>query len=160
MLLFTVFRTNLLKSAMAELSPKPPEEVQAQIAAFVSKSVKHFEDLRHIFNRIFTLALGRVLDSAEANRLDLDGSDVANMSETYREWRMDGAGSEEGRYRKTPLAGLKALGGKTGIQALELPRANVVYATNPWRSFIDVTPDMSEVVIMESNQHFNAVKAV
>lgn len=100
-----------------------------------------------------------VLDSASATTLSLDAFDVTAVNNAYTQWRMDGSGSEEGRYGKTPLAWLKALSGQTGIQVLELPVANVVSTPNPWRSFINITPAMSEVVFMDARDHYEAVSA-
>jgi hypothetical protein len=99
-----------------------------------------------------------VLEQANATRLSLSDSDVAAIQRTYAEWRMDGSGSEEGRYGKTPLAWLHALNGRTGLQLLELPRRNLTSNDNPWRAFMQVTPAMSEVVLLDMKKHFAAIQ--
>jgi hypothetical protein len=42
---------------MPEITPKSPELVQAQIAAFTAERVVHYEDRRHIFNTLGTIGL-------------------------------------------------------------------------------------------------------
>ena len=100
---------------------------------------------------------GVVLNEAGATVLDLNLADTTMIADGYKKWRMDGAGSEEGRYGKTPLAWLKAISGKMGLQALELPVANVTSTSNPWRAFVDITPAMSAVVLMNASNHYASV---
>ena len=100
---------------------------------------------------------GTVLSEAGATVLNLNLADTTMIAGGYKKWRMDGAGSEEGRYGKTPLAWLKALSGQMGLQALELPVANVTSASNPWRAFVDITPAMSAVVLMDASKHYTSV---
>jgi hypothetical protein len=71
---------------------------------------------------------------------------------------MDGSGSEEGRYGKTPLALLHALRGNTGLQLLELPVANVTSDNDPWRTFMIITPAMAGIVLMDLRRHFRAIE--
>ncbi|HSX16869.1 MAG TPA: hypothetical protein VLH86_02090 [Patescibacteria group bacterium] len=99
-----------------------------------------------------------VLDEIGATQIPLDAADRASIEATYADWHMDGSGSEQGRYGKTPLAWLLALQGQTGLQYLNLPTANVVSDTNPWRAFTYITPAMSGVVLMDAERHLNAVR--
>lgn len=99
-----------------------------------------------------------VLEAVGASRLPLTDDDKTLIQRTYAEWRMDGSGSEEGRYGKTPLAWLHALQGRTGFQQLNLPRANVVSETNPWRAFTTITPAMAEVLLMDMRRHAQAIR--
>ena len=99
-----------------------------------------------------------VLDAAEATNIPLDGNDAERIKRQYAEWHMDGSGNDEGRYGKTPLAWLRALDGDTGVQVLDLPVANVVSETNPWRTVVTVTPSMATVVIMDAEKHYQATQ--
>lgn len=47
---------------MPETTLKPPEVIQAQIATFAAERVEYFEDRKHIFNNLGSLALGAVND--------------------------------------------------------------------------------------------------
>src|SRR3990167_6719998 len=47
---------------MSEISPKAPEVVQAQIAAFAAEWVEHYQDSGHIFNNLGNLALEGMSD--------------------------------------------------------------------------------------------------
>ncbi|HEU4914229.1 MAG TPA: hypothetical protein VFT16_02370 [Candidatus Saccharimonadales bacterium] len=99
----------------------------------------------------------QIVDQIGARRLPLDQNDKEAIRRQYAEWRMDGSGSEEGRYGKTPLAWLHALQNRTGFQTLALPLRNVTSNTNPWRAFTQVTPAMSEILIANLPAHFEAV---
>lgn len=99
-----------------------------------------------------------VLQEAGAARVPLDGHDVTSVQAQYAAWRMDGSGSDEGRYGKTPLAWLHALRGNNGFQLLELPRANVLSDANPWRAFTVITPAMAEVVVASMVRHYVAIR--
>lgn len=99
-----------------------------------------------------------VLDEIGAQRVPLHPADVASIAETYARWRMDGTGSEEGRYGKTPFSFLHALRGNYGFQFLPLPTANLTSLTNPWRAFTTITPAMGNIVISDLRRHFDAVR--
>jgi hypothetical protein len=99
-----------------------------------------------------------MLDSIGAMRIPLSNDAVSTVQRSYREWRMDGSGSEEGRYGKTPLAWLHALQGNTGTQLLPLPLANLTSTTNPWRAFTIITPAMAGIVITSMENHFSATR--
>jgi hypothetical protein len=99
-----------------------------------------------------------MLDTIGAARIPLSHDDVETVRDTYAAWRMDGSGSEEGRYGKTPLAWLHALQGRTGFQRLDLPKDNVTSVTNPWRAFTVITPAMAGVVIADMQQHAAAIR--
>jgi hypothetical protein len=99
-----------------------------------------------------------VLDTIDAERIPLSAEDTDLVVRTYAGWRMDGSGSEEGRYGKTPLAWLASLRGKVGFQRLDLPRANVLSDTNPWRAFTIITPAMAGIVITDISKHARAIK--
>jgi hypothetical protein len=71
---------------------------------------------------------------------------------------MDGSGSEEGRYGKTPLAWLASLRGEFGFQRLDLPRANVLSNTNPWRAFASITPAMAGIVLTTMSRHAAVIR--
>jgi len=47
---------------MVETTPKSPEQVQAQIAAFTAERVEHYQDSKHIFRNLGGLALGEMQD--------------------------------------------------------------------------------------------------
>ncbi len=98
------------------------------------------------------------MENAGAARVVLSDSDKAQVSTTYAKWRMDGSASEEGRFGKTPLAWLKAIEGARGLSSLDLPTSRVVSITNPWRSFINITPAMGEIVIMDAVRHNQLVQ--
>lgn len=102
----------------------------------------------------------KIMGLADATKVDLAPSDKDLIQRTYAAWHMDGTASEEGRYGKTPFAWLKAIGGTQGLTSLGLPVANVTSATNPWRNFIDITPAMSEIVIMEAVKHHSVIQEV
>ncbi|HET8670123.1 MAG TPA: hypothetical protein VFM05_05685, partial [Candidatus Saccharimonadales bacterium] len=99
-----------------------------------------------------------VLGRIGAAQIPLSDEDTGQINRTYAEWRMDGSGSEEGRYGKTPLAWLHALNGRTGFRLLDLPRANATSDDNPWRSFMTVTPAMAGIVIADMKDHFEAIE--
>lgn len=99
-----------------------------------------------------------VLNEINAKRMALTQEDVTLIEDTYAAWRMDGSGSEEGRYGKTPLAWLHALRGNNGFQRLDLPKANVLSDVNPWRGFIAITPAMAGIVLSNVNDHFDAIR--
>lgn len=100
----------------------------------------------------------QTMETAGAAKIKLDPPDKELVLETYSAWRMDGSASEEGRYGKTPFAWLKAIGGSNGLTSLDLPVDKVTSATNPWRNFVDITPAMSEVVIMDAKKHHGAIQ--
>jgi hypothetical protein len=99
-----------------------------------------------------------MLDTIGAERLPLNDRDVVAIQESYARWGMDGSGSEQGRYGKTPLAWLHALAGRTGMQRLDLPRANATSTTNPWRAFTVITRSMAGVVVSDLRRHFAAIR--
>lgn len=99
-----------------------------------------------------------VLQEIDAKRVPLSDDDIALIQHTYTQWRMNGTGSEEGRYGKTPLAWMHALQGNLGVQLLVLPKANVISNDNPWRAFATITPAMAEIVIMDMRRHFAAIR--
>jgi len=99
-----------------------------------------------------------MLDTINAQRVPLTDTDVTTVQQTYAAWGMDGSGSEQGRYGKTPLAWLHALSGRTGFQRLDLPRSNVTSNTNPWRAFTTITEAMAGVVIADMQQHAAAIR--
>lgn len=99
----------------------------------------------------------QVIDRIGARRLPLGQEDRSTIRQQYAEWRMDGSGSEEGRYGKTPLAWLHSLQERTGVQVLDLPVRNLTSDTNPWRAFTTITPAMSEVLITDISAHFEAI---
>lgn len=98
-----------------------------------------------------------VLAEADAEKVTFTPDEIDRISATYADWRMDGTGSEEGRYGKTPLAWLHALHGRTGVQPLDLPRRNVTSVNNPWRAFTIITPAMAGVVMMDLEKHAEAI---
>ncbi len=93
-----------------------------------------------------------------AARIQYTPAETALIKQTYAGWRMDGSGSEEGRYGKTPLAWLHALDRHTGFQPLKLPRANVTSSTDPWRAFTIITPAMAECVVMDLQRHAEIIR--
>jgi hypothetical protein len=97
------------------------------------------------------------MDEIGAGQIPLSDAEKALALRRYAEWRLDGSGNEEGRYGKTPLAGQLALKGKTGLQALDLPRRNVTSNTDPWRAFAAITPAMGGIVCMDLKKHFAAI---
>ncbi|HEX3568494.1 MAG TPA: hypothetical protein VHT70_02340, partial [Candidatus Saccharimonadales bacterium] len=99
-----------------------------------------------------------VLAEINAQRIPLNPADVTSITETYERWRMDGTGSEEGRYGKTPFSFLHALKGNFGFQFLPLPSANLTSLSNPWRAFTTITPAMGNIVVSDLRRHFDAVK--
>jgi hypothetical protein len=99
-----------------------------------------------------------VLVRAGATQIPLDTDDVTKILSDYAQWRMDGSGNDEGRYGKTPLAWLHALGGNFGTQVLDLPISNIISKDNPWRAFAGITPSMAKIVLMDINRHMAAVQ--
>lgn len=99
-----------------------------------------------------------MLDTIQAQSVPLTAKDTAVIQRTYAGWRMDGRGSEEGRYGKTPFAWLHALAGRIGLQHLDLPKAMVTSVTNPWRAYMVVTPAMAAIVIADMEKHFSAIR--
>lgn len=63
---------------MSEVTPKPDEIVQAQVAAFAAERIGSYEDVVHVFDNIGSIAVGeaaditRVTDTTEYHR-DADG---------------------------------------------------------------------------------------
>ncbi len=101
-----------------------------------------------------------VLDEIGAAKLGVTPEEAEFIKDTYREWRMDGSGSEEGRYGKTPLAWLRALDGEIGLQHLDLPTKNVTSDTDPWRAFMTITRAMREIVVADLERHFAAIRRI
>lgn len=74
---------------MSEITPKPPEVIQAQLATFAAERVEHYKDSGHIFDNLGSLALEgageitRVTADAEYHKGE-DGSSVRVPEGTER----------------------------------------------------------------------------
>lgn len=99
-----------------------------------------------------------VMDKIGAAQIPLDIEDVDSIVSTYQRWRMDGSGSQDGRYGEIPLMWLASLQRRRGFQHLNLPRANVLSNTNPLRAFTVITPAMAGIVIADMSRHARAIK--
>ncbi len=101
-------------------------------------------------------------DDAEQKMLDAEASyfapspdEAKDILNYYKNWGLDGSKSDEGLYGKTPFAFQMALKGMTGIQCLDLPKANVTSPTNPWRTFVHIQPATGGIFFMDAQKHLS-----
>ena len=97
-----------------------------------------------------------VLADAHASQSGIVLEYRPDVEARYKGWRMDGSGSEDGLYGKTPLALLAALRGDYGVQPLMLPRANATSSENPWRIYMNIRPAVSGLVVMQAADLYRA----
>jgi hypothetical protein len=62
--------TNYYKTTMSEITPKLPEVIQAQAAAFAAERIGDIDDKRAVFNRITDLAIGASIDVTRVTERD------------------------------------------------------------------------------------------
>lgn len=97
-----------------------------------------------------------VLRKANAKAYFPTETEVKNILEQYKAWKIDGSNPKI--FGKTPLAWQAALQKKRGLVVLNIPLNNVLDSKNPWIPTLRIDDIMESVVFMKTVDCINAIK--